>query len=254
MWSSITSFYQPENLQEAWNLKSDANTEFLAGGSYLVSEKDPCITALIDIWPLLENGISVTDERIVIHAGATLQQLYAEFAGKPCLWLSKAAFDACPSKNIRNQRTVGGEISRMRIGSETVSLLYALGTELTIYNGAEFSCPVMEWDGSGIILSLSILKRRVGSAWQERFSLLPTAPDFLNVAAVRDSDNIQVVVGGQMPELAFGLFETGYFKNTKPGLIVDSLDVKFIKDHYGSVEYKKSLLGTALGRIGEKLC
>lgn len=233
MWSSIEQVIKPESLAEAAALVQEKDFALFAGGSYLVAEKDPSINTLIDINHLVENSVERHAGELHIQAGCTLQEIVDLHTES----LSDAALASCPSKNIRNQRTLGGEIARARTTSDLLVYLYTVDAKLTL-NGTNTPVELTEWNAQGIITGVIIPENRVKL---ERVALLDSAPAIVILGYNESPDTIRVCVGGQLTELV-------YYK-TKPEPVeqevrdfLDKVENAFSDDHHGSATYKRKLV------------
>ena len=251
MWSSITETLIPNSFEEAIDLRKNKNCVFFGGGTYLVSEKDKNIHKIIDINRLTDKSIEINDDKIIIGAGVTIQKIVD--GDKELQKLSTIAKHSHFSKNIRNQRTIGGEIAEKNILSDLFTYLVALNPQLEIMNHKSQSVKMREWNGEGIINKIILNKIDILSSGFERFSVLPSAPAFLMVAVVRRALELDFVISGRAKKI-FGhtmpLAELS--KITLKGIINDSVKY-FEEDQHGSIEYKKSLIATGIQRAVEQI-
>ena len=109
MWSSIKNIDIPTSFKQANEYQSKSKSVLLGGGTYLVAEKNPKIQNLIDINNIVNKTIEITDDSIIIGAGATIQDMINKLTDYSLF--TEAVKYSCFSKNIRNQRTIGGEIA-----------------------------------------------------------------------------------------------------------------------------------------------
>lgn len=241
MWSSIEQIIQPESLNEASQLLEQKGAILFAGGSYLVSQKDRSIHTLIDINHLISDKIEYRGEIQHIEAGCTLEEMRQ--SGNETL--NNAIQACCPSKSIRNQRTIGGEIAEARPDSDLLVLLYAAGTSL-ILNHTESPIRLIDWDGSGIIVKVIIPKNAVR---MERVALLDSAPAFVIVGVNMIGGSNTVCVGGKLSTMAYSQtsnsLEGDSFKS-----FLDNLETSFSDDHLGSPFYKRELVSNLLQEMG----
>jgi len=251
MWSSITDVIVATSFEEAVKNKNKENSVYFGGGTYLVSAKDNNIHKLIDINKLTDSSIDYNDDMISIGTKVTVQQLIAE--SDKLLKLSEIAKSSNFSKNIRNQRTIGGEIAQKNVQSDLFTYFVALNPLLEVRNPEKTTISMREWNGEGIINKVIINKIDIESSGFERFSVLPSAPAFLMVAVVRRALEIDFVMSGKAKKLFGHTMQLADFgKNTMKSIISES--VKYFKDdQYGSVEYKKSLVATGIQRAVEQI-
>jgi len=243
MWSSIEQIIKPDSLYEAAKLLKEKGSVLFAGGSYLVSEKDPKVHTLVDVNHLIWGKIETHGEETHIDAGCTLQEIIT--FNEP--QLNSVILSACPSKNIRNQRTIGGEIGRARPDSDLVVFLFASRAKLLI-GEAESPIALSAWDGQGIITKVIIPKHQVKL---ERVALLDSAPAFV-IVGINELDNlISVCVGGKTSKILF--FET------KPEPVeaevrkfMDEVESIFANDHLGNSAYKRHLVCKLLQEMAGK--
>ncbi len=254
MWSSIKIIHKPETWAEAWRLSQAAGTAVLSGGTYLAAERDPVLEALVSLKSLLATDIEIAGTTIRLGAGVTLQEL-VDFAWPEAFQpVAEAARASCSSKNIRNQRTLGGEIANFRFNSELVLLLQALNPRLQIVQNTETETSLREWAGAGIIqavmLDLSVIKKMVCL----RYAPIPSAVPFLGVAGVAYSDGYRIVVGGNVSGVKALTFHATNFRSEEQSLVMEQAENALLADHFGSRDYKRNLLQVALRRLGEALC
>ncbi|MEE8341679.1 MAG: FAD binding domain-containing protein [Candidatus Neomarinimicrobiota bacterium] len=251
MWSSIQNIDFPKTFKEAIEYQSKSNSVIFAGGTYLVAESSTKTKNLIDINKIVANSVEVTDDSIMIGAGSTLQNLIDTLSDFP--QFVEAAKYSCYSKNIRNQRTLGGEIAQKRVQSELFTYLVAINPIIEIRTPDKMNTRVREWDGSGIINKIIINKIDLESSGFERFATLPSAPAFVIVAAVKRVLELDFVISGKSKKVYGHTMSLADFsKNTIKNIINES--VKYFKDdQYGSKEYKKSLIATGIQRAVAKI-
>ncbi|MFH1852473.1 MAG: FAD binding domain-containing protein [Candidatus Neomarinimicrobiota bacterium] len=235
MWSSLKTIHVPISLAAAAELAVKRGHAVFAGGSYLAAERDPAVTTLVDINHLITRKIKVTKGQIRCGAGVSLQQLIDQLETADDLKLATAARWSCASKNIRNQRTIGGEISRSRTDSELVVLLQALAVRL-------------DRAGDRIITELIIEHNDVGAVALERFALLPSAPAFVIVAAVRRKHNYDIAVGGSATTITTAAVVKSDFTDDWIDSFARAVAGKFRADEVGSRKYKQSVVATGLRR------
>jgi CO/xanthine dehydrogenase FAD-binding subunit len=251
MWSSIKDIHIPKSFNEAIKLKKEPRTVFFGGGTYLVSNKDSNVHKLIDINNLIDNNIKVKDNTITIGGGVTIQEIVDK--SDKLSKLSTVAKSSNFSKNIRNQRTIGGEIAQKNVQSDLFTYLVALNPLLEIQNPETQSISLREWNGNGIINKIIINKIDVKSSGFERFSLLPSAPAFLMVAVVRRALEIDFVVSGKVDKIFGHTMQLADFDKNKMKSIIHNAVKYFKDDHYGSIKYKESLVATGIQRTVEQI-
>ncbi|MBT3251579.1 MAG: hypothetical protein HN729_04115 [Candidatus Marinimicrobia bacterium] len=245
MWQSIIKIQKPNSLQDALGLV-DNNAAFLSGGSYLILEKNPDISTLIDINSLLSSEIVQDGDDITIGAKTSLQELADCQPGivSDCIRWS------CFSKNIRNQRTIGGEIGRRRVDSEIYSLLYTMDVQLEVFNGEMAETTIRQFDGIGIITRLILKRSIIDNSLVKRFALLRSAPAFLITTSTKSQESVSFSIGGKVNKIFNHSISNPHSASSIDNIIGISSS-HFLDDHYGSREYKKALLKTALKRLVE---
>ena len=247
MWAAIQNLIQPTSLSEACSSWAKPESVYLAGGSYLLAERPEQIHTLINLSPLLGTNISTSGEELVIAAGVSLQQLLEYCKDNK---ISECIRYSCASKNLRNQRTIGGEIARKRLNSEIYAALYALNAKLHIFNGKQQWISIREWSGEGIIIEVNISLKKIQQLILQRFAVLTSAAAFVIVCAVRNDAEFECVVAGKTSQLHhFNLrldeFNAEKLQEASARIVADG----FPSDHYGSQEYKQVLIRVALQRL-----
>ncbi len=128
-------YYRPAELREASALKAE-NSEavYLAGGTQVnrapLDRKVP--EMVIDIRDVVPAGIVKEGTDMVIGAMATLQEL-ADSEDVPEALRKAAGF--IPTRSVRNQATVGGNIGAGRADSYIIPVLIALSAEARTAEG-----------------------------------------------------------------------------------------------------------------------
>ncbi len=240
MWSSITNIQFPETLAEAGDLAAQNNAVIFSGGTYLAAQRDPSIHTLVDINRLIAKKIDYSHGKLYCGAGATLQDLIDYFSKDDNHHLAAAARWSCASKNIRNQRTIGGEIARGRCNSEIVAAITALNAQL-------------EMKENNIITGLNIDLAGVNAIHLERFALLPSAPAFVIVAGVRGDVEIKIAIGGQARQLTIQNVSKTEFDSQWIDKLCSLVVKNFDDDHVGPRAYKQAVIRTGLQRLREAL-
>jgi CO/xanthine dehydrogenase FAD-binding subunit len=251
MWSSIKNIDIPTSFKQAIEYQSKANSALFGGGSYLVAEKSTKINNLIDINGIVDNSIEITDDSIIIGAGSTIQDMINKLADFP-LFVEAVKY-SCFSKNIRNQRTIGGEIAHKRVQSELFTYLVAINPIIEIRTPDKENIHLRDWNGKRIINKLIINTIDLKTSGFERFALLPSAPAFIIVAVVRRALELDFVISGKAKKVYGHTIKLADFsKNILKKIIKESVKY-FEDDQYGSVKYKKSLIETGIQRAVEKI-
>lgn len=254
MWYSLKTVLTPTSWEAAWKARSCPHSTFFAGGSYLVAERNPQVKTLIDLNKLLDRTIDASDDQVRIGAGAPLQN-FVEIVHQvqPQCRLITAAKTSCPSKNIRQQRTFGGEIAQGRPDSEVLVFLHAVAAELTIVTGQERTVSIREWDGDGIIKDITYRPRNLSGIALERYAVIPSAPAMLIVGGVRREDRFEFVVGGRVEEINVYPLPVDQWSAEQATSLAEEASRLFHYDYLGTRAYKRALLTVALQRVGAAL-
>jgi CO/xanthine dehydrogenase FAD-binding subunit len=116
---------------------------WLAGGTWLFSDRQPDVRRLIDLVPLRWDSLTATDSGLEIGAMCTIRDLYAlrapQWRAAPLLSISCEAFLA--SFKIWNSATVGGNICMSLPAGPMITMTVALEATYTMQDttGAERS-------------------------------------------------------------------------------------------------------------------
>ena len=253
MWASIERVEFPESLEAAYRSAQSGTNAIFAGGTYLIAEKNPSITTLVDINKLLLKTVEIEQGLIRIGAGVTLQQLVEYFPVADQSKLGVCARWCCSSKNIRNARTVGGEISRGRPDSEVLVMLQSLKADLEVITDRMAVVSLRDWDGSGIIKTVLIDKSRIRSTAVQRFALLPSAHAFVITAAMRHGDSVSLGIGGDTDRISCRTISIAEFTPEWIDRFSCTVSEHFLDNHLGSRHYKQSVIRTGLERVREEL-
>jgi len=251
MWSSIKNIDIPTSFKQANEYQSKSKSVLLGGGTYLVAEKNPKIQNLIDINNIVNKTIEITDDSIIIGAGATIQDMINKLTDYSLF--TEAVKYSCFSKNIRNQRTIGGEIAQKRVQSELFTYLVAINPIIEIRTPNKENIHLREWDGKGVINKIIINKIDLESSGFERFATLPSAPAFLIVAVVRRALELDFVISGKAKKVYGHTIKLADFSKDILKIIISESVEYFEDDQYGSLEYKKSIIETGIQRAVEKI-
>lgn len=254
MWSKICEIKSPQTLAEAVSLKKHGGCAYFAGGTYLVAEKPPGIECLLDLNRLLTSGISIDGHSVIAGAAATLQELLNHFKESKYSAISDCLKMSSASKNIRNQRTIGGEIAQGRPDSEILICLQALKSILHVYHDKSELIEISAWNNAGIIESVEIPLPDITGISIQRFTPLPSVSGFVTAAGVIRDGNIEVAVGGKAAAISRAVFKCSDLREDRISEFCERVIATFRSDQYGSLKYKKHLIRVALRRIGEELC
>ena len=142
----IEKYYRPSDLRQAAVLKSEnPNAVYLAGGTQVnrAPAKRKIPEEVIDIRDVVSAGIKKEGTDVVIGALTTLQDL-ADSNVIPAALKEAAGF--IPTRSIRNQATIGGNIGAGRSDSFLIPVLIALAAEART---AEGNIPVEDYIRDG---------------------------------------------------------------------------------------------------------
>lgn len=252
MWASIKTILKPDNLTAAYRARSEKKV-FIGGGTYLIAEKNPNISTLIDLSGLIDTKITDRKGKVCIGAGVTLQDLAEIRPPQIPADLAAASRWSCPSKNIRNQRTLGGEIAKARTASEIVVLLHALDVELVIYRPEATRSSIRDWDGNGIISAIRFEAKTLTSSAIQRFAVIPSAPAFVIVAGVRRQETAMLAIGGQAGQIQRAAIAMMQFTDEWTRTFSEEAATRFPSDHLGSAAVKQKIIQAGLRRVREQL-
>ena len=237
MWSSIKQIIKPDSLNEALILQKELGSALFTGGTYLVGQKKKSIHTLVDINHLLEDDINQQPDKLQVGAACTLQDLLVSVDSD----LMRAISAACPSKNIRNQRTLGGEIAQARTDSDLLIYLHAAEASLLI-NGSEELVHIAEWAGAGIITEIHIPQTNTRL---ERVAVLDSAPAYVIVAVHQTKEHITLAIGGKSTSILYCKSPVSP-EEAKIREFMDKVESIFTEDHFGSPAYKRQLVSNLL--------
>lgn len=243
MWSSIEQIIKPETLTEASVLIQEKGSVLFTGGSYLLAQKDPSVHTLIDINHLISDDIRKMGDDIHIGSGCVLQKM-VNFNDPH---LTPIIQSACPSKNIRNQRTVGGEIAKSRSDSDLLVFLFTARAKLLV-NDAEIPMEISDWNGEGIITKVIIPRHQVS---MERVALLNSAPAFVIVGMNLMKNSYSICVGGKTSKILILKSETEA-SEAQLNKLLDEVENCFDDDHIGSSGYKRQVVAQLLNEMASK--
>ncbi len=254
MWSSIRQILNPQSFDEAIRFSSRTGSALLAGGSYLVRGKNQAVHTLVDIRSLLNRRLEIQDESLFLGAGATLQDIIDEIPDTICDgWLGKTAKWSCHSKNVRQQRTLGGEIATGRSNSDIYILLQTLDPVLQVFMSTMEDVPLHLWNGIGVITGMKLNLHLKPDIVFQRYSVLESSQSYLIVTACRFNDHLTVSIGGDC---------TKWFSLTVPAMYLNDLSIdeisknsasRFTNDQNGSVAYKRYLIHHSLQQIRDSI-
>ena len=251
MWSSLKNIAIPNSFNQAIEYQSKANSALLGGGTYLMVDRNTKINNLIDINSIVDKSIEINDDSIIIGAGSTIQSVVNKLSDFPLL--VDAVKYSCFSKNIRNQRTIGGEIAQKRVQSELFTYLVAINPIIEIITPNKKNIHLRNWGGNGIINKIIINKIDLKSSGFERFATLPSAPAFVIVVVIRRALELDFVISGKAKKVYGHTIKLADFSKSILKKIINESVEYFQYDQYGSLKYKKSLIEIGIQRAVEKI-
>lgn len=240
MWASVNTISIPDTPAEAVKLAQSKDAVLCAGGTYLVSERKSTIRHLVDINHLVGKDIEKSDEQLCIGAGTPLQEIVKYFSGDDSWYLAKAAQYACPSKNIRNQRTLGGEIIVGRPDSEIVVLFNALQYEPDFVEDT-------------LLTQIQVDPSDISNVVVHRFAVIPSAPAFVIVAGVRRGQTIRITIGGETDRITAYTELKSNMGESRISKISEETGQLFRDNHIGSRTYKTQVIQVGIKRILEAI-
>ncbi|NQV14820.1 FAD binding domain-containing protein [bacterium] len=243
MWSSIEQIIKPDNFNDAQDLNKQTGSVLFAGGSYLVADRDNNTQTLLDINHLLSDQIKKQADRLQVGAGSSLQKLLKKSDSRV---LSQAIISSCSSKNIRNQRTLGGEIARGRTDSDLLIYLHVAGATLQINESNQY-ISLQDWQGDGVISNVFIPEN---DTRLERVAVLDSAPAFVIVAVNQGSDSISLAVGGKSERILSSKISLS-LEEPEIQKFMARVKTVFHEDHFGTPSYKQHLVSNLLSDMME---
>ena len=220
----------------------------------MVAGQNSEIDTLIDLTGLLDHTVSIGREEIRIGAGVTLQVFIDTVREiQQDNLLIDGSRESCPSKNIRNQRTFGGEVGQNRPNSEVLVFLHCVDAQLTIMTNREDLVSIRDWDGQGIVTKIRYFPDQMDGIYLRRYALIPSAPAIVIVSADRRNGQLEFSIGGAAKRIQNFSAPSDEWNDQTATTLAKTAVKKFSGDHLGSVEYKCSLITTALKRAGGAL-
>jgi hypothetical protein len=131
--------------------------------------------------------------------------------------------------------------------------LYALNATLSLFTTNIKQTSIREWNGDGIITGIDIHIEDIDKTAVQRFALIPSAPAFVIVACVRRGNEIDCSVGGKADQISLLTVNPDEFTDETIETFSHRAVEHFQSDHYGSLEYKRSLIQTGLKRVRNEL-
>jgi probable selenate reductase FAD-binding subunit len=135
MWSSVVDYRRPKRVGDALHLlaRPDRRSVPLAGGTWLIAQRDPTVKAVVDLRALNLAFIERRGRRLRLGAMTTLQSLIASPQAQTLTdgLLAEAARRSAP-RAIRNVATLGGTLIAGGNTSEIALALLVLDAQVMI--------------------------------------------------------------------------------------------------------------------------
>ncbi len=248
MWTSIERVEKPDTFEQACAFANESGSAILGGGSYIASKKAKSVSVLVDINHLVNDEVKKDSGAISLGARVSLQQLVDMKDDKISEWAERSCF----SKNIRNQRTLGGEIAEGRKDSFFYAAMYALNPILHVYTPKLQEVQLRDWSGEGILSKVVIDASLVSKVSEKSYQVLSSAAPFLLVFAFEDTQKWEFVVAGKINKLVVTscLHQEEYRESIEK--MANEVAESFFSDHHGSVDYKRNLTKISMQRLLKK--
>src|SRR6058998_896000 len=139
---NLLEYHWAEHIDEALMLlsRTDMKTVPLAGGTYLLGQKDDSIQAVVDLRDLELAYISEDARSIHIGAMTTLQDMVDSPVLKSLAsgLLSRAALASSFSRLVRNSATLGGTLGAgVASQADLLTTLVVLDAEVVLHSGSK---------------------------------------------------------------------------------------------------------------------
>lgn len=260
---NVETYLNPDNIQTITNWGKD--WAWLAGGTWLFSEPQPHLKALVDIQHLGWSEIEVKENYLIIGATCPLIKLLeypwlAEWTAVEGLKSAVASLAA--SLKIINVATVGGNICLALSVGTLAPLMVALDASYEIWNitGESYQVAAKDFQlgfKSTILQSGEILRRVLiplsNLKWKvnyQRFGIATSDPALAIVVSARNHQQVRCVIGASVaaPELLeLDDMETQDFAFLQK--------VNFIEDAKASAIYRRELTAILIKRsLSALLC
>jgi len=246
MWHNIKHIERPATAKEAVDLYRAGEAIFFGGGTYLVGQRPEGVHTLIDINRLIPRWMERHESVCLLGAGATIQQLIDFVPPSAPLKIAQAARNSSYSKNIRNQRTLGGEIAWGRTDSDLYVLLTAVNPLIVVLAPNTKEVRLCDWDNRGIVAMIMLTKEDATPVGYNRFALIESAPPFVVTMVLRQDGGYRVVVGGKCQQLF--TINTPDLSDHQIAYFAKLAVQHFTADHIGSLEYKEHVIATGIRR------
>ncbi|MBT3231923.1 MAG: hypothetical protein HN356_03835 [Calditrichaeota bacterium] len=254
MFQTTKEIVKPENLADAQSLYEPGTKVYLSGGSYISEDIHPELETLIDINHLMDCEIKENEDHLYVGAGATFQQLieYLEPEGLQGQ-VAECAEMSCPQKNLRNQRTIGGEAAFGRTNSDFILCLHALNVTLVFAGENNSKVPIRNWDDKGIITGIEIPLNPECRFDVQRFAIGPADQAFIIISGMKVGEHIDISTGGEAFGVASIAITTELFTDAFIEDISADIAGLYFEDHFGSQEFKRGLIKSGMKLVRTNL-
>lgn len=253
-------YVRTEDLDTALSLGRAADVQYIAGGT-LSRLYDRQCRLVVDILPLLDDGIKKTGDELVLGAGCSLRALECSAViTQSDLGILREAVRHLGGVALRNMITLGGTIASRLGSSELITTLVALQASVVLHGIGKVSLDEYLQGGflNEIITELRIpLRSRHYSLESMRNGF--TDMSLLHVAVVRDAADLLIVAGSRPGRAAVARRASRLYKEQPeiPGkeLVATALQELFFgSDLRADAWYRKKvfpvLLERALKEVG----
>ncbi|MHB8087372.1 MAG: FAD binding domain-containing protein [Anaerolineaceae bacterium] len=196
MWSSLVEYQRPDTMAKCLRLlaRQYPHTVPLAGGTWLVAQRDPQVEAVVDLSGLNLAFIKQSTQRIRLGALTTLQDLIESPIIQELTngFLRDASYKSA-SRTTRNIATLGGTIVVGNSTSDLCLALLVLDAHIVIRSPREIVVPLNDFYANrasymlptSIITEISIPKKyaRIGTASMQ-VSRTPQDQPIVNASAL----------------------------------------------------------------------
>ncbi len=251
----INHYYRPQTLAEAEALKAQHGdtATWIAGGAWLNHQPHAeHLDAVISLEALELNQLTLKGDRLIIGAMSCLQDL-ADNAELPAIL--RTAIELIPSRNLRNQGTLGGEIGANNPDSPLLPLLIAQEAALHLADGRQVGIEQYLADASSaLICAIELPARQIAAV----HCLRPCSqglPAIWGALALNNNDP-RLVLGGASEHICrWPTIEQAIAKKMSgdelEALVSDS--VKPTTDIRGSSAYKRYLAGVVVNDLVQQV-
>ena len=269
MLPNVSEYYKPATMQEALRLlrRRGVPTVPLAGGTHLLTRRDPGVQALVDLSGLGLNYIRQGADNLEIGAMTTLQSL----ATSPVLTdvaggLLATAAHCTATRTIRNMATIGGSVVSSGPATDIVVALLVLDASIRTATGKRFRLHDYLQNGRlqrqrHVFVEVQVPLTTV--TWRSAFcrvARLPSDEAIVNVAVALRYENglcqdVHLAAGGvgavpvRLPVAEGLLLGTPLTQaDIERAISLQQNTVEPLSDIHGSAEYRRAMLAVLLRR------